>query len=806
MRQNPECSHSGFAQTKLPWGFNDRGQLISCCSSAKVNRATRAFAGSSASRGLNVSPQLLIGVVIRLRALNMQCASIRSRGTTVPAYLDDICVNSSTCPDLATCQNIPGGYHCTCKAGFVPNFGKEPFTDPRVKCVDVNECDQVPSPCGANAICNNTNGNFICKCLKGYDTVTGTVGFPSLNCTDIDECSQVPSVCGPHSICINTPGSFTCQCPLGYSSPSGTSWKTGDPHTLNCTESLFICQPGILQGDDFKSQCGNTTQHGNQKSNKFCTILNQTTKNLESACGHGNQSVLLEKVFTSLDSLFNATAQQSTGSKEEVTWEANAFLQRVELAALEAAQKSPENKPQTIATETMTIAALRVMDNCSRAGKMIELNAQNDSMSIDCTTVVGASEPGSGAVAFISYASLESILNNDFIDQQNLTGDDKQGTVTLNSKVVSGITGKPGPLSKPFNFTLKHKQRKEMEDKIVCVFWNRTGTWSTEGCRLLLANSTHTTCNCNHLSSFAILMASHAIKETDPLTIITCVGLTLSLLCLFLAILTFLLSRSIRNVSTSLHLQLCLCLFLAHLLFLTAVDRVTNEVACAVIAGLLHYLFLASFTWMFLEGLHLFLTVRNLQVVNYTSASLFKKRFTYPFGYGFPALVVAISAAVNHKGYGTSKYCWLTIKGGFIWSFLGPVCLIIVMNLAFFIKTLWILRDTISSLNTDVSTLKNTRLLTFKAIAQVFILGCTWIFGLLQVGPAATVMAYLFTIINSLQGVFIFLVHCLLNKQVREEYKRWIRRIETPRTKSQTSALSMSAVPVTTRTEGEKSS
>ncbi|CAM5169727.1 unnamed protein product [Eretmochelys imbricata] len=542
---------------------------------------------------------------------------------------------------------------------------------------------------------------------------------------------------------------------------------------------------------------------GNQKSNRFCTILNQTTKSLESACGHGNQSVLLKKVFTSLDWLFNATAQQSTGSKEEVTWAATAFLQRVELATLEAAQKSPENKPQTITTETMTIAALRVTDNCSWAGKMIEPNAQSDSMSIDCTTVVGTSEPGSGAVAFISYAILESIPNNNFIDQQNLIGDDKQGTITLNSKVVSGITGKPGPLSKPFNFTLKHKQRKEMEGKTVCVFWNPTGTWSTEGCRLLLANSTLTTCNCNHLSSFAILMASHAIKESDPLNIVTYVGLARSLLCLFLAILTFLLSRSIRNISSSLHLQLCLCLFLADPLFLTAVDRVTNEAACAVIAGFLHYLLLACFTWMFLEGLHLFLTVRNLQVVNYTSASRFKKRFTYPFGYGVPALVVAISAAVNLGGYGISKYCWLTIKGGFIWSFLGPVCLIIVMNLAFFIKILWILRDTISSLNTDVSTLKNTRLLTFKAIAQVFILGCTWIFGLLQVGPAATVMAYLFTITNSLQGAFIFLVHCLLNKQ---EYKRWIRRIETPRTKSQTSGLSMSAVPITTRTEGEKSS
>ena len=31
---------------------------------------------------------------------------------------------------------------------------------------------------------------------------------------------------------------------------------------------------------------------------------------------------------------------------------------------------------------------------------------------------------------------------------------------------------------------------------------------------------------------------------------------------------------------------------------------------------------------------------------------------------------------------------------------------------------------------------------------------------------AARVMAYLFTIINSLQGVLIFLVYCLLSQQV----------------------------------------
>uniref|UniRef100_A0A8C3P823 Uncharacterized protein n=1 Tax=Chrysemys picta bellii TaxID=8478 RepID=A0A8C3P823_CHRPI len=335
-------------------------------------------------------------------------------------------------------------------------------------------------------------------------------------------------------------------------------------------------------------------------------------------------------------------------------------------------------------------------------------------------------------------------------------------------------------------------QENKTDMRLLCAYWEPDSRrWATHGCTLQKLNATITRCQCNHLASFAVLMESY------PLTIITYVGLSLSLLCLFLAILTFLLCRSIRNVSTSLHLQLCLCLFMADLLFLTPVTRTGSQVACAVIAGLLHFLFLACFSWMFLEGLHLFLTVRNLKVMNYTSASRFKKRFMYPFGYGFPALVVAISAAVNPDGYGTSKHCWLSPERGFRWSFLGPVCAIILINITFFALTLWILKNSLSSLNADVSTLRDHRLLTFKAIAQLFILGCTWSLGLLQIGPATTVMAYFFTIVNSLQGAFIFLVHCLLNRQVREEYRRWIKGFRTSSTKSQTSDLSMSAVPTT---------
>ena len=74
---------------------------------------------------------------------------------------------------------------------------------------------------------------------------------------------------------------------------------------------------------------------------------------------------------------------------------------------------------------------------------------------------------------------------------------------------------------------------------------------------------------------------------------------------------------------------------------------------CSIIAGALHYLYLASFTWMLLEGLHLFLTARNLMAVNYSSVNKFMKKLMFPVGYGVPAVIVTISAASQPYLYGT---------------------------------------------------------------------------------------------------------------------------------------------------------
>ncbi|NWS78557.1 AGRE1 protein, partial [Crotophaga sulcirostris] len=97
-----------------------------------------------------------------------------------------------------------------------------------------------------------------------------------------------------------------------------------------------------------------------------------------------------------------------------------------------------------------------------------------------------------------------------------------------------------------------------------CVSWQSLGTesrWTPSGCARVGGGTFHSTCSCTHFSTFAILMEIHPGVESFALTVVTHVGLSVSLVCLLLAIVTFLLCRSLWSFSVALHLQLSICLF-----------------------------------------------------------------------------------------------------------------------------------------------------------------------------------------------------------------------------------------------------
>lgn len=70
----------------------------------------------------------------------------------------------------------------------------------------------------------------------------------------------------------------------------------------------------------------------------------------------------------------------------------------------------------------------------------------------------------------------------------------------------------------------------------------------------------------------------------------------------------------------------------------------------------------------------------------------------------------------------------------------------------------------------------NNRVWIRGSFMLVFLLGLTWTFGLLYLSESTVAMAYVFTILNSFQGVFIFFFHCFQNEQVRKDVYKALHR------------------------------
>lgn len=60
-------------------------------------------------------------------------------------------------------------------------------------------------------------------------------------------------------------------------------------------------------------------------------------------------------------------------------------------------------------------------------------------------------------------------------------------------------------------------------------------------------------------------------------------------------------------------------------------------------------------------------------------------RWYYLVAYGAPLLIVAISGFIDPFSYGTDRYCWLRADNYFIFSFVGPVVLVILVSYSLFV-------------------------------------------------------------------------------------------------------------------------
>ncbi|XP_026146513.1 adhesion G-protein coupled receptor G6 isoform X1 [Carassius auratus] len=378
-----------------------------------------------------------------------------------------------------------------------------------------------------------------------------------------------------------------------------------------------------------------------------------------------------------------------------------------------------------------------------------------------------------------------------FMDQQS-------NGMSLNSYVVASSVG---------NFTIKNLQdpvrieiahlEYQRDPKRLCVFWDfnlqnedSTGGWNSEGCEVSPeSNSNRTVCLCNHLTHFGILMdisgASAQIDEKNNrvLTFITYIGCGISAIFSAATLLTYIAFEKLRrDYPSKILMNLSTSLLFLNMVFLLDGWLASYEIEglCVTVAVFLHFFLLTSFTWMGLESIHMYIAL--VKVFN-----TYIRRYILKFclvGWGVPASIVGIVLAVGKNSYGKNYYgkgetgqgtefCWIRSPVVFYVTCVGYFSMIFLMNVAMFI----VVMIQICGRNGKRSnrTLREEILRNLRSVVSLtFLLGMTWGFAFFAWGPVSLAFMYLFSIFNSLQGLFIFVFHCALKENVQNQWRRYL--------------------------------
>ncbi|KAM6118026.1 adhesion G-protein coupled receptor G5 [Pterocles gutturalis] len=311
---------------------------------------------------------------------------------------------------------------------------------------------------------------------------------------------------------------------------------------------------------------------------------------------------------------------------------------------------------------------------------------------------------------------------------------DGRNSSVLNNHVLGAFLqhGHVAGLSRPVEIQFGHDTMLDASNTI-CVFWQpgasvgSTGSWSHEGCKTTHREGT-VICHCNHLTYFAVLQRP-------------------------------------RDNRTRIHMHLLAALLLLNCSFLLSTLLAAGTKAlCQVTAALLHAGLLCTLAWMAAEAFHLLLLlvkVYNIYIQHY----LLKLCL---FAWGLPTLaVVAVlvfkrdtygyHTISNAEGYRNMTMCWLTSRPAH-YATLGYTGLILLFNtlvLGRVVMILWRMRRQKGQARKDCVTV----------LGLTCLLGTTWGLAFFNFGVFLVPQLYLFTILNSLQGLFICLWYITVHRR-----------------------------------------
>ncbi|XP_033101867.1 uncharacterized protein LOC117104996 [Anneissia japonica] len=204
-----------------------------------------------------------------------------------------------------------------------------------------------------------------------------------------------------------------------------------------------------------------------------------------------------------------------------------------------------------------------------------------------------------------------------------------------------------------------------------------------------------------------------------------------------------------------LHLNLVVSLLAGQITFLLGIDKTENEFlfqkTCKFVAFLLHFIYLVVFAWMLLEAAYLYYKIISRAV---TPVGIKVRYIGTGLAWGTPVIIAGLTIAVAKDGYIKTASCWLNHENGVVWTIAAPIIVILMVG----------------------SRSMKVRVSARGALILLPLLGLTWILGLFTIVSSAAIMQYMFVCCNSLQGAFIFINFCIVDKEVRTTLVGFFRK------------------------------
>ncbi|XP_071044482.1 latrophilin Cirl isoform X2 [Parasteatoda tepidariorum] len=475
------------------------------------------------------------------------------------------------------------------------------------------------------------------------------------------------------------------------------------------------------------------------------------------------KKILISTILSSLD--------QSALLLAETSSEDGSFI-LVKSNILMSLQVLKSKNPRTL--------TFPVMNELSTEDENTNWLYMQDSIVLPHKAIESYERNGFYKVVFIAFNKLNTYLKPTS-SQVTLEHESENISQIINSRIIGASIDKSGnnKLDQPVIVTFKHLIEENVTSP-VCVYWDFfLRDWSPQGCWVESSNKSHTVCLCNHLTNFALMMNLQAESimpmDKDFLSMIIMVGCIISIVSLMITLtILCIISVDLTEDSVFIHRNMFFCLLLSELIFIAGINQTDHYIACAVIAGFLQYLFLATFSWMFFECYHQYITlIRSCDVKKG------KCYWYYAASYLLPAIITGVSAIIDPLSYGTKYYCWLRADNYFVFSFVGPAVGIILGGMVFLCIALCMFFHKMS-LTTTIIGNTDVNLSTFKkwnrrSFILITILCCTWTSAFLFINERSSSLAFIFSIFNSIQGAAILILYCFQNEKVKEEFKKVLR-------------------------------